>query len=504
VEPIGKHQVLERIRAENPWWEPPHQIPRDWAALRPRPYLNAVWPILRRERPNRALVLLGPRRVGKTVLLHHAVRRLLEDGVDPRSIVYTSLDSPVYTDRGLEELVRLSAEASGASLAYVIFDEIQYLRDWERHLKVLVDGQRSIRFVASGSAAAALRRKSMESGAGRFTDFLLPPLTFHEYVTLTDKVDVAFRTLEPAVADDAIRELNELFVDYVNFGGYPEAVFSEAIRANPARFIRQDVVDKVLLRDLPSLYGISDIQELNRLFSLLAWNTGQELSLEALSKGSGVSKNTIRRYIEYLQAAFLVDVLHRVDREARHFRRAATFKVFLTNPSLRAALFAPEPADGDGFGRLAETAVFSQLDPTAKARTYYARWTKGEQGEVDFVTLSIEGEIETALEVKWSDRAAQEPRQLAGLRELRRRNPSLREAVVTTLTQRATRDLEGLRVHFVPTAVYAFIIGSAWAIARGLESRYEGTEEDRGMASLVEAMMGGMPYRKREGSGDQA
>ena len=65
-----------------------------------------------------------------------------------------------------------------------------------------------------------------------------------------------------------------LFIDYLNYGGYPEVVFSEEIRENPGQFIRHDIIDKVLLRDLPSLYGISDVQELNSLFTMIAYHSG--------------------------------------------------------------------------------------------------------------------------------------------------------------------------------------------------------------------------------------
>ena len=78
-----------------------------------------------------------------------------------------------------------------------------------------------------------------------------------------------------------------------------------AVRANPARFLRQDIVDKVLLKDLPSLYGIGDTQELNRFFNVLAFNTGNEVGLEALSKHSGIAKAKLNDYLEYLEAAYL-------------------------------------------------------------------------------------------------------------------------------------------------------------------------------------------------------
>ena len=72
-----------------------------------------------------------------------------------------------------------------------------------------------------------------------------------------------------------IEELNNNFIHYLNFGGYPEVIFSEEIQADPGRFIKNDIIDKVLLRDLPGLYGVQDIQELNYLFTTLAFNTLQ-------------------------------------------------------------------------------------------------------------------------------------------------------------------------------------------------------------------------------------
>ena len=141
----------------------------------------------------------------------------------------------------------------------MFFDEIQYLKDWENHLKSLVDSYPNLQCLVSGSAAAALRFGSIESGAGRFTDFLLPPLTFHEYLVLLNQnglIVVKEGSLMPEFSTHDITKLNEHFVDYLNFGGYPEVVFSEKIRSDPGRFIKSDIIDKVLLRDLPQLYGI--------------------------------------------------------------------------------------------------------------------------------------------------------------------------------------------------------------------------------------------------------
>ena len=81
----------------------------------------------------------------------------------------------------LERFLASYAQTTGVDLGkdslYVFFDEIQYMKHWETHLKVLVDSHANIKAVVSGSAAPALKLKSDESGAGRFTDILLPPLT---------------------------------------------------------------------------------------------------------------------------------------------------------------------------------------------------------------------------------------------------------------------------------------------------------------------------------------
>lgn len=457
---ISREQILKRIRRENPWWEAPHQVPDVYREWHPRSYLAPFLPLVRQHDVRRAVVLMGPRRVGKTVLIHHTIMHLLEGKVPPVTIFYVSVDHPLYNDLGLEELLLLFAETTKVdvlqSRAYIFFDEIQYLRNWEVHLKSLVDSYPNLSVVASGSAAAALRLKSTESGAGRFTNFLLPPLTFQEYLMLLgleDSISSPEKQGELYRARN-IDELNQQFLHYLNFGGYPEVIFSQRIQEDPARFIKADIVDKVLLRDLPSLYGIQDIRELNSLFTTLAFNTANEVSLETLSKGSGVAKNTIKKYIEYLDAAFLIRVVHRVDRNARHFKRANFFKVYLTNPSIRAALFSPIGEEDTAMGDLVETATFAQWFHS-DASLHYARW---KHGEVDIVRLGAQQKPVWAVETKWSDRIVDHPEELRGLTSFCATN-QLETALVTTKTRRERKVIDGIQVNFVPVSEYCYTVG---------------------------------------------
>jgi predicted AAA+ superfamily ATPase len=465
---ISQEQLQSRIRAENPWWRG-EGIGAEFERLTPRAYFDLFFPLVTELTVRRAVVLMGPRRVGKTVLIHHAIRELLSRGVEPRQIVYVSVDHPLYNDLGLEALVDLYRVAAGADdgkTAYVFFDEVQYLKGWEVHLKALVDRERAVRFTVSGSAAAALSLKSQESGAGRFTDFFLPPLTFYEYLELMGQGGLVRKTEvsgRPLFEAEDLSRLNDHFLHFLNFGGYPEVVFSEAIQANPSRFIKSDIIDKVLLRDLPSLYGIGDVQELNKLFTTLAFNTADELSLQDLSTNSGVAKNTIKRYIEYLEAAFLIRVVHRIDESARRFRRARSFKVYLTNPSMRAALFAPVNADAPELGALAETAVLSQYFHDKSADLFYSRWKKG---EVDLIRLDAAQRPIWAVEVKWSDRFPSRPGDLHALIDFCRRN-GLPQGWATTRTIRRTVAQGDMAIQFVPTSELCYTVGHNIIHGRG-------------------------------------
>ncbi len=463
--PIAKDQIIDRIKFENPWWVG-GSIDEDFRAMRRRPYFQLFKPLALEKQPRRALVLIGPRRVGKTVMLHHLVHELLSAGVPATKIILMTIENPLYIHKTLEQLFLLGREASGATDAqgwYVIFDEIQYCRHWEVHLKSLVDSYRSCRFIASGSAAAALKYKSLESGAGRFTDFMLPPLTFHEYIDLKGlehliiPTSVVWKsTVSDFYTSNHLGELNRHFVDYLNFGGYPEVLFNETIQANPGRFIRQDIVDKVLLRDLPSLYGISDVQELNSLFTAITYNTANEFSYEELSQSSGVPKNTLKKYIEYLEAAFLIKQVKRVDQAGKRFLRDNYFKLYLTNPSMRSALFAPLSATDDLMGNLVETAVYAQWFHRTSFRPYYARWNRG---EVDMVGLREKDlKANWALEIKWTNRYWDKPGDLKSL--LRFCNSSgLTRALVTTIDKEDVRTKDKVEIQFLPAAAYAYTIG---------------------------------------------
>ena len=452
-------EIKTRLAFDNPWWEE-GAVPDQFREWRRRAYFHGFMELVQQRTVNRAVVLMGPRRVGKTVMLTQAVQQLIEDGISPTSIFFISVDTPTYTGLSLEKLLRLFLDIHGhgrGDSLYVAFDEIQYHADWERHLKSLVDSYPTIQFVVSGSAAAAQKTKSVESGAGRFTDYLLPPLSFAEFL-LFRKVDPGLVWLDgkkPKIPD--IEALNRAFVDYINFGGFPEAVLDPTVRANMDRYVANDIVDKVLLRDIPSLYGIPDTQELKKFFTVLAYNTGSEISLERLSQVSGVAKNTLKKYLDYLEAAFLIRRLHRIGGDAKRFKRVTRFKVHLTNPSIRSALFGPITGTSDAMGPLAETAVLCQFAQSRLGQNiHYAGW---KEGEVDIV-LSGQSDPNSfnPIELKWSDRVASHPAdELRALIEFCK-NTNCPVAWLYTKSTATTMDIDGVRINIGVLSAFCYAV----------------------------------------------
>ena len=455
---FSEEMFLNRVILDNPWWQT-GDISNDYRSVTPRLFLDYFYKYLSMDGLRRAVLLMGPRRVGKTWLLQHAIGRLLSEKVSPRHVIFLPIDVPVYHGSGLEELVYAASRVSGVNpkteKMFVFFDEIQYKKDWEVSLKTLTDSYPNIKFVASGSAASVLAKGARESGAGRFTDLKLSPLSFYEYLNMKGEDERIFESMEST---------NRLFLDYVNFGGYPELVSNIAVRDNPRQFIQRDIVDKVLLRDLPSLYHIDDVRDLQAFFSYIAFHSGTVQSYEGLSQGVGLSKHVVSNLLQYLEDAFLITRLNRVDINALSLKRATQFKIYLTNPSLRAAMFQEvRSVDDQYFGSVIETAVAAQFGiGEDMGQLRYANWRVGkQQGEVDFVKIDpgLQRPV-SALEVKWSDGPFDHPAELKEAVAFAKMN-NLTRLMVTSRSQKGTKFVDNVELKFIPTACFAYDTGKA-------------------------------------------
>lgn len=209
------------------------------------------------------------------------------------------------------------------------------------------------------------------------------------------------------------------------------------------------------MRDLPGLYGITDSRELNSLFTTIAFNTGNEFSIVNLWKQSGIKKEKIKIYLEYLEAAYLIKKIKRIRESGKSFERDTFFKLYLTNSSLRSALFSKITSTDDVIGNMVETAIFSQWMHRQNFTPLYARW---KNGEVDIVCLGRKLKPIWAVEIKWSNKFLEKPKELKSLIKFCTYN-NLLNPIVTTISQDSLITYKNLQIQFLPAAAYAYTVG---------------------------------------------
>ena len=111
---VAKSQVLDRIRFENPWWVS-GQVDPYYTGMPRRMYYKQFEQLANEQEIHRALVLMGPRRVGKTVMLYHWVQHLLDNKTNPRKIIFITIENPIYNNTSLNQLFAYALEAVGNS-----------------------------------------------------------------------------------------------------------------------------------------------------------------------------------------------------------------------------------------------------------------------------------------------------------------------------------------------------------------------------------------------------
>ena len=153
-------------------------------------------------------------------------------------------------------------------------------------------------------------------------------------------------------------------------------------------------------------------------------------------------------------------MLNKVDINAKRLKRVSSFKVYLSNPSLRSALFSPITESDAEMGPMVETAVLSQWMHREKLDLAYARWKEGRrEGEVDLVLVDSKRYSPVwGVEVKWSNRFLDNPQELKSLIQFCEAN-QLHSALVTTAEVSGEKIIKTTAVTFIPAALYCYNVG---------------------------------------------
>lgn len=380
---ISKEQVLKVLSAYNPWWKT-GMVNLSLLKNYKRFAFYEAMKKLEQTDIRRTVVLTGTRRVGKTTIQYQMIDALLKKGVNPHQIVFISLDHPMLKLSAFNDILECYHENIYPNQdVYYFFDEIQYAADWDRWLKTIYDMQPETRVVATGSASPALMKGSSESGAGRWSVISVPTMSFYEYCELLgiavpdfdkDLKISSFPNYSRIEQNEIMLKLSEVqkhFARYLQIGGFPElALANDDLMAQQT--MREDVVDKVLKRDLPSLYNVRNSTELERIFLYLCNVSSEIVSIEALAKElQGVSRPTVENYIKYLESANLIYQSWPVDMDGKKPLKASP-KIYIADAAIRNAVLMNTDVltDPTEMGKIVETSVYKHV-----AAFYYQKAT---------------------------------------------------------------------------------------------------------------------------------
>lgn len=392
----SKAELFAVLRQYNPWWSGA-RFP-DLPSWR-RASFQEIDAWLRNPPANRALLLSGARQVGKTTLFLQAIDELLNRGVASTNILYATLDHPLLKLVGLDALLNLWREFEPARQGpeYLFLDEIQVAKDWQTWLKHQVDFDKSRRIAVTGSATPLITA-GQESGVGRWQTLRLATLSFFEYLQLR-KLTVPDLPAVASLKDlfhwsdadftrvaEAGRPLVGMFHEYLLRGGFPQSALLESI-PQAQKLLREDIVDKVLKRDMTALFGVRRVLELEHLFLYLCLHDGGLLSLPELCNSLQMKRPTVGNFIGLLENTHLIYRLLPLGYGKQVLR--ARPKVYLADPAIAPSVLLRGKAlleDPDALGRAVETAFFKHVYTRYYARSIgFAYWQGTRDREVDII-----------------------------------------------------------------------------------------------------------------------
>lgn len=358
--------------------------------------------IIKHESIRRFAVLSGARRVGKTTIMYQLMDALMSEGVSSKNILYVSFDNPIVKLVNVQEVLSVYESLSPTEgTKYIFLDEIQYTENWELWMKVIYDSRKDIRLVATGSASPVIEKRSTDSGTGRWTVLKIPTMSFYEYcrllqlyepalpkgLRLSELINLSKRELSDLT--DKFTPLLQHFNRYLMIGGFPELVLSND-DSYAQRMLREDVVDKVIKRDVLSLFNIRSPLLMEKLFLYLCMNSSEIFSISTAAKElEGTTAATLESYIEALEMSNLIYRAKPVDVGSKGALKGKP-KIFIADAAIRNAVLMIDDVltDEKELGAMVETAVYKHIVTFFEGTTAqlgYFRKAKDNQKEVDVV-----------------------------------------------------------------------------------------------------------------------
>jgi uncharacterized protein len=470
---IPKEDLISILSQFNPWWkkEKIADLP-SWH----RGIFQELFFWIQSPPTHRALLLSGPRQVGKTTLLLQAIQKLIDSGIPPANILYVTFDHPVCKLAGLEVVLEAwrELEPKVEGTEYLFLDEAQFIKNIGTWVKHQVDFFKSKRIIFTGSAAPLLQT-DQESGVGRWHTLRISTLSFYEYlqikkiklpsIPILSKIDDLFHCAsnEYHRMTDAAGSLIGHFHEYLIRGGFPQTALIENITQSQ-RLLREDIIEKVLKRDMTALFGVRRILELEQMFIFLCMHDGGMQDIQTISKDLGIAKQTVQNFIDLLESAHLIYRLSPFGYGKEVLR--GKNKLYLGDPAIAPAVLMRGKnilEDEHELSQCVETAIIGHLwSHCASNQARFSYWRNHKDKEVDLIVEM--GEAVIPFEVKYQSQSVQK-RDVAGLLDLCKQKTSIQHGYIIT---KSSRDIGPLDEPFpqkkymkIPAALFCFWLGAS-------------------------------------------
>ncbi|HEX7366847.1 MAG TPA: ATP-binding protein [Pelobium sp.] len=335
--------------------------------------------ILKRLSDRKAIILLGPRQVGKSTLMEQ-----LESSFAEPVAVWNGDESDIRDLLKSPSSTKLKSLIGNAKT--LIIDEAQRIDDIGLTLKLIVDQIKDVKVIATGSSAFELSNRTNEPLTGRKWEYKLYPISFEEMVN-----------------HHGLLAEKRLLQQRMVYGYYPEII------NNPGEEIPRlkQLVDSYLYKDILIWERILKPEKLEKLLRALAFQVGSEVSYNELGQLAGLDNQTVEKYIQLLEKAFIVFRVSALNRNLRNELKKSR-KIYFYDNGLRNAIINSFNAVTlrDDVGALWENFLMSERQKFLAYKEIHCLryfWRTHAQQEIDYVEES-NGEID-AYEFKWNPKA---------------------------------------------------------------------------------------------------
>lgn len=336
--------------------------------------------IVNRLKPNKAVLIYGARRVGKTALIKSIIAELPQD-----EVLFVNGEDQIVAEQFAIRTIANYKLLIG-SKKYLVIDEAQNIERIGSVLKLIVDEIDGIHVLVSGSSVFDLSNKLGEPLVGRQTIFQMHSIAQCELESIENTFDSQGKLEERLI-----------------YGCYPE-LFHISSQDEKAEYL-ESIINGYLLKDILVYDGIKKSNKLMDLLRLLSFQIGQEVSIDELATNlKGISRNTVESYLDLLEKVF---VIYKVSGFSRNLRKeiVKTSRYYFYDNGIRNALISNFNSLRlrNDVGQLWENHMMIErrkFNESQKKRVHQYFWRTYDQQEIDLIEEE-DGQLR-AFEFKWS------------------------------------------------------------------------------------------------------